>query len=1000
MTAHSTVFTVNAAGEVTVETDPLTHKTTIAYDLAGRIAKITDALGNATQTDYDLAGRKTSVKDLNPAGTVLRTTGYGYDAASNPTSTTTPEGRTTRQTFDALNRVTSLIEPVSATETITTSFGYDAVGARTRLTDGRGNATWTSYNSLGLRETLTEPSTTAHPDLADRTWTSVYDAMGNKTATIQPGGVRIDRVFDHLNRLVTESGSGAETTTSDRTFGYDLTGRRTNIGDLTVDYNDRGLPQTIKRGTTHQTGYSYDALGNPTQRIDVAGTSAFTWDNANRVATTTDPVTGRTLTYGYDNADRLTSITPTSGQAGTQTYTYDDLDRVKTHTLKNGAGTQLAKITHGWDNDDNLTSKTTAGTAGAGANTYGYDHAGRLTSWTAPGGATTTYEWDASGNRTKAGSKTFAYDERNRLTSGDGVDYTYTPRGTLATETKGGTTRNLTFNAFDELVNDGDLAYIYDALGRLTARAKAGATQHYTYSGLANDVATITDNAGAVQGRYGRDVAGGVLGLQENGGAAVSALTDLHDDLVATFNAAALVDSTAYDPFGQGVAQMGAKRNLGYQGEYTDPETGKVNMYARWYQPGTGGFASRDTATLSPNPSVQTNRYTYANASPLTGVDPTGHATKLIDFGTGDSSFGGGSVPGGSLMESGWASGGCVGGMGGGSICHETASHAKWWSDFTTAPGYDWLYGPGLSDSEIERLGYKYMPNGRPVDQPYFYHKNVSHEVRDGYMSTWSPAANDMTLMNNWAMAGGLTSTHGLYGGGLSPSMQKAPEFKYYNTYSKLLKYYGTIEKAAGNHGISKESLTAVLLWEINTTANKFGNVSLTADFYLGIYGDSKTKNKGVGASVGLAQLEIYKIRMMMMKHYGSKEWGRRPIGDYVKEGLNPHRSIHLAAAWMAHLKENVSYQKDGATHWLTDREAAIAYCGCSGVWVDNPASGNTRLNATRFIEWAESGFKDKALRVSNPDTGIERRKALEKWWAPGGAVDEYCNRVGWKDCD
>ncbi|MEU7900306.1 LamG-like jellyroll fold domain-containing protein [Nonomuraea sp. NPDC049152] len=619
-------YTVNAAGEVTVEEDPLTHKTTMAYDLAGRIAKVTDALSNATQTDYDLAGRMTSVKDLNAAGTVLRTTGYGYDAASNPTTITTPEGRTTRQTFDALNRVTSLIEPVSATETITTSFGYDAVGARTRLTDGRGNTTWTSYNSLGFPETLTEPSTTAHPNLADRTWTSVYDAMGNETATIQPGGVRIDRVFDHLNRLTQESGSGAETLTSDRTFGYDLAGRQITIGDLTVDYNDRDLPLTIKRAAAQQTGYSYDALGNPTQRIDAAGTSAFTWDNANRVATTTDPVTGRTLTYGYDNADRLTSITPTSGQAGTQTYTYDDLDRVKTHTLKNGAGTQLAKITYGWDNDDNLTSKTTAGTAGAGTNTYGYDHAGRLTSWTAPGGATTTYEWDASGNRTKAGDKTFTYDERNRLTTGDGTDYTYTARGTLATETKGGTTRNLKYNAFDQLVNDGELAYTYDALGRLISRAKAGATQHYAYSGLANDIATITDNAGAVQAKYGRDLAGGVVGVQEGGGAVVSALTDLHGDLVATFNATALVDSTAYDPFGQVTAQSGAKRNLGYQGEYTDPDSGKVNMHARWYQPGTGAFGSRDSWTLDPNPSIQANRYNYANGTPLTATDPTGHS--------------------------------------------------------------------------------------------------------------------------------------------------------------------------------------------------------------------------------------------------------------------------------------------------------------------------------------------------------------------------------------
>jgi hypothetical protein len=51
-------------------------------------------------------------------------------------------------------------------------------------------------------------------------------------------------------------------------------------------------------------------------------------------------------------------------------------------------------------------------------------------------------------------------------------------------------------------------------------------------------------------------------------------------------------------------------------------------MHARWYQPGTGTFTSRDTISLDPNPSVQANRYTYANAGPLSHIDVTGHAAE------------------------------------------------------------------------------------------------------------------------------------------------------------------------------------------------------------------------------------------------------------------------------------------------------------------------------------------------------------------------------------
>ncbi|MEU4835245.1 RHS repeat-associated core domain-containing protein [Streptosporangium sp. NPDC023615] len=648
----TTTYTVNAAGEVTATinpptpttTNPATRTTTAAYDLMGRPTKVTDPLGNATETTYDLAGRKSAVKDLagtNPV-TVVRTSSFGHDPAGNPTSTTSGEGYTTQRTFDAAGRLTSLIEPVTASSSITSTFGYDASGARTRTTDGRSNATWTTYNSLGLVESVIEPSTTAHPNAADRTWTSVYDASGNATATLQPGGVRIDRTFDHLDRMTAEVGSGTSMTTLNRAVTYDSAGRMATIGDYTLEYNDRSLLTKVSKATNQIAAYTYDATGNPTQRIDPAGTANYTWDTLDRLKTASDPVTGRTWTYGYDNANRLASKT-SANPVNTQTYGYDSVDRLTSQTVKNSSGTELSKIVYGWDKDDNLTTKTTTGTAGAGTNTYGYDRSRRLTSWTAPGGAVTAYEWDASGNRTKAGADTFVYDQRNRLTSGAGTDYTYTPRGTTATETKAGVTRILTFDAFDRLTSDGDATYGYDDLDRMTSRTKGSAQQRFIYSGLSNDLVTTTDGSGTLQAKYGRDPFGGLLSLQEGAGPALATMSDLHGDVVATFSGTVLVDSVAYDPFGIVTHRSGTQRTPGYQGEYTDPDTGKVNMHARWYQPGTGAFTSRDTMTLDPNPSVQANRYTYANAGPLTNTDPTGHnAYEVIQSGGSYGSASGG----------------------------------------------------------------------------------------------------------------------------------------------------------------------------------------------------------------------------------------------------------------------------------------------------------------------------------------------------------------------
>lgn len=620
----TTSYTTNAAGEVATETDPMGFISTTSYDPAGRVVKETDPLKFSTAHEYDRVGRLLATKDLDAAGAVLRTQSYTYDVASNTITSTSGEGHVTRKKYDAANALIELIEPVTADESIITSFGYDATGAETRSTDGRGNTVWTSYNALGLVESIIEPATQKHPNLADRTWTYTYDAVGNLTSLLQPGGVRIDQQWDELGRLVKESGTGAQVATPDRTYGHDQAGRRTSIGDYALEYNDRGLLTSVKQAGGQIAGFSYDAAGNPLTRSDTSGNATFTWDKSDRLATAVDPVTGRSYTFGYDENDRLTSLN-SANPATSQIYAYDDLSRLFTHTLRNSGGAQVAKITYKYDKDDNIVSKVTQGTADAGTNTYGYDQVGRLTSWTAPGGDTTAYAWDASGNRTAINDNTFSYDERNRIVLGAGSEFSYTPRGTLATKISGDTTRHWVFDAFDRLISDGEATYSYDALGRLVSRKQGTDEKRFTYSGLENDIVSVANGAGAVQARYGRTPFGALLSLQEGSDPALGVLSDQHGDVIGTFSGTGMVDSTSYNPLGETTGQIGSRRTMGYQGEYTDPETGKVNMHARWYDPGTGAFMSRDDMTLDPSSSIRLNRYAYAEGDPITGQDPSGH---------------------------------------------------------------------------------------------------------------------------------------------------------------------------------------------------------------------------------------------------------------------------------------------------------------------------------------------------------------------------------------
>lgn len=613
-TGVTTSATFDNAGEMVTSTDGAGYTTSYAY-ANGRLISTIAPDGTSRTRDYDLSGNLTTLTDLDAAGTPLRDASVGYDAAGNTTSITDPTGVTTQLGYDAANRVVSQVEPVTATTNITTTFGYDAAGNRTRVTDGKNQPWLTTYNSWGLPESQIDPATTAYPNLADRTYTIGYDGAAQPVAVTQPGGVTRTRTYDALGNLTRETGAGAEASTTQRDFGYDKAGRLTSAGANTFTYDDRGL-LTATSGPSGNSSFTYDGDGQLTARTDAAGTTNYTYDDGN-LATLRDPITNSTATYGYNTLGQVSGVTYGTGN-GSRTYTYDDLHRLTGDRLATSTNATVSTIGYGYDLADRETSKTTTGFTGASANTYTYDLAGRLATWS-NGASTTAYSYDQAGNRTGIGARTLTYNARDQLLDDAVNTYTYTARGTPKTRTPkaGGSAVQTTSDAFDQLITDGRVTggYTYDALGRLTTRG--GTT--FAYTGRGNNLAS--DGAAT----YSRDPANGLVGANLSG-TGVLVDTDLRGDVVGTHTPAAtsLSSSVTYDPLGNRVAGTGQR--LGYQSGYTDLATGQVNMAARWYSPDTGQFASRDTVTNSPTPvSGNANRYAYANNNPLTGTDPTGH---------------------------------------------------------------------------------------------------------------------------------------------------------------------------------------------------------------------------------------------------------------------------------------------------------------------------------------------------------------------------------------
>ncbi|WP_307874373.1 DNRLRE domain-containing protein [Frankia nepalensis] len=623
-------YAYNGAGDLVEVTDEAGKTTVLTYDHLGEVTSVTDPLGRETRYTYDRAGRLTTVAQYDASDTLLRTITAGYDPVGNPTSVIDPNGHTSTYTYDALNQPRTITVPVASGTSITTSAGYDAAGNRTRLTDGNGNATVFTYNSLGLAEKTIEPSTPAYPNLADRTWQVSYDAGGLATTLLEPGGVTRSSTYDELGRRTVETGSGGGAVGAARAVDYDLAGNLVEIdtptGTQQFTYNDRNLVTTAS-GTGGSSNFVYDEDGRMVQRGDPGTWSNFSYDARGNLVAAGPAAAGGTRLYDYDDAGQLVEIDYDGGTGAIRTFDYDDLGRITADTLTGPGGTLRAQ-TYAYDDNDNLTSTTISpgGVAGAGTQTYAYDWADRLTSWTNQSSVTTTYGWDAAGNRTSVNATTSTFDARNRLTSDGTATYAYTARGTLSTRTAGATVTTTTFDAFNRLASHTagptTTSYTYDGLDRI---ARRNSTQNFVYSGLEKEPGIDGNSA------YARDPAGQIIGTGSASGDWAT-LENLHGDIAAAFtiDGTALADSRSYDPFGVPIVAGDPNLRVGYQGSWTDPTTGLVNAQARWYDPATGTFLSRDTYPLPWTGTAADNRYNYAAANPLRYSDVTGNCPVCV----------------------------------------------------------------------------------------------------------------------------------------------------------------------------------------------------------------------------------------------------------------------------------------------------------------------------------------------------------------------------------
>jgi RHS repeat-associated protein len=464
-----TVLSLDGNGYLASITNPANEAVQMTYTDDGLLTRFSNARGHASNFSYDALGRLT--KDENPAGgswTLARQEfANGYEAslrsALNRATTyrveklstgnhqwrnTGPDGTLTQTLFktdgssvttSADGTITTVVEgpdprfgmqaPITKSVTTKQPSGLTASLSMTR------NVSLSDPNNLlsltGITDTIT---------LNGKNTTVVYSAATKQHTTTSPAGRQNYVTINELSRPVTVQAAGLVPFS----YGYDPQGRLTSLTqgqgvdarDMTFSYNTQGFLNSIIDAMGRSQSYGYDLAGRVTQQ------------------TLPD---GRVIQFTYDPNGNVTLITPPSKPSHSFSYTSVDLESQYTPPAA-GIGTPATQYAYNLDKQLTKITRPDGQTMD-----FDYDAGGRLSTITVPNG-TLGYAYHATTGNLQT------------LTATDGGTLSYTYDGSLLKqETWGGAvsgtvtrTYNNDFRVTGLAVNGANIAFAYDNDGLLT----------------------------------------------------------------------------------------------------------------------------------------------------------------------------------------------------------------------------------------------------------------------------------------------------------------------------------------------------------------------------------------------------------------------------------------------------------------------------------------------------------------------------------------------------